>query len=80
MKPEAEMPIQYPNSIINEHLYTRHACSLFDVSHMGRLLVEGPDRLAFLQHVLSSSVAGLDPEHGPMCTASSRFPQRRRDG
>ena len=36
-----EMPIQYPDGIVAEHLYTRHACSLFDVSHMGRLLVEG---------------------------------------
>ena len=55
-----EMPIQYPGGIIAEHLYTRQVCSLFDVSHMGRLLIQGPERLAFLQHVLSSNVAGLD--------------------
>jgi len=55
-----EMPIQYPEGIITEHLYTRRKCGLFDVSHMGRLLVEGPDRVAFLQHVLSSNVAGLE--------------------
>lgn len=55
-----EMPVQYPTGIVAEHLYTRHFCSLFDVSHMGRLLIEGPERLAFLQHVLSSNVAGLD--------------------
>ena len=30
-----EMPIQYPTGIVAEHLYTRHACGLFDVSHMG---------------------------------------------
>lgn len=54
-----EMPIQYPTGIVAEHLYTRHECSLFDVSHMGRLLVEGPDRVAFLQHVLSSNVNAL---------------------
>ena len=62
-----EMPIQYPSGIVSEHLYTRHACSLFDVSHMGRLLVEGPDRLAFLQHVLSSNVAGLDLNTAQYC-------------
>ena len=27
-----EMPIQYPSGIVNEHLYTRRHCSLFDVS------------------------------------------------
>ena len=54
-----EMPIQYPTGIVAEHLYTRHECSLFDVSHMGRLLVEGPQRVEFLQHVLSSNVLAL---------------------
>ena len=62
-----EMPIQYPSGIVAEHLYTRHACSLFDVSHMGRLLIEGPDRLAFLQHVLTSNVAGLDLNMAQYC-------------
>ena len=55
-----EMPIEYPTKIVAEHLYTRHFCSLFDVSHMGRVLVEGPDRVAFLQHVLSSNGMALD--------------------
>ena len=55
-----EMPIQYPGGIIAEHLYTRQVCSLFDVSHMGRLLIRGPERRAFLQHVLTSNVAALD--------------------
>ena len=55
-----EMPIQYPTGIVAEHLYTRHFCSLFDVSHMGRLLISGPERVEFLQHVLTSNVAGLD--------------------
>ena len=40
-----DMPVQYPTGIVAEHLYTRSHCSLFDVSHMGRLLVEGPDRV-----------------------------------
>ena len=62
-----EMPIQYPTGIVAEHLYTRHACSLFDVSHMGRLLVEGPDRVKFLQHVLSSNVMALDLNQAQYC-------------
>ncbi len=62
-----EMPIKYPSDIVAEHLYTRHFCSLFDVSHMGRLLVEGPDRVKFLQHVLTSNVAGLDLNKAQYC-------------
>ena len=54
-----EMPIQYPEGIIAEHLYTRHFCSIFDVSHMGRLIIEGPDMVKFLQHVLTSNVESL---------------------
>ncbi|MFR0733463.1 MAG: hypothetical protein ACLSHU_03965 [Oscillospiraceae bacterium] len=64
--------IQYPSGIVSRHLYTRHACSLFDVSHMGRLLVEGPDRLAFLQHVLTSNVAGLDLNMAQYCIIPPR--------
>ena len=55
-----EMPIKYPKDIVAEHLYTRHFCSLFDVSHMGRILVDGPEAVPFLQHVLSSNVLALD--------------------
>lgn len=66
-----EMPMQYPSGIVAEHLFTRHACSLFDVSHMGRLLVEGPDRLAFLQHVLTSNVASLDVNTAQYCILSA---------
>ena len=62
-----EMPIQYPDGIVAEHLYTRHACGLFDVSHMGRLLVAGPDRVKFLQHVLSSNVMALDLNQAQYC-------------
>ena len=62
-----EMPIQYPEGIVAEHLYTRSACGLFDVSHMGRLLIEGPDRTAFLQHVLSSNVQNLEVNQAQYC-------------
>lgn len=55
-----EMPVQYPTGIIAEHLYTRQRCSIFDVSHMGRLVISGPDKEAFLQHVLSNNVEALE--------------------
>ena len=62
-----EMPIQYPAGIVSEHLYDRKHCGIFDVSHMGRLIVEGPDRVAFLQKVLSSNVAALVPGRAQYC-------------
>ena len=62
-----EMPIQYPAGIVTEHLTTRSGCGIFDVSHMGRLLIEGPDRLAFMQHVLSSNVALVKPGRAQYC-------------
>lgn len=33
------MPIQYPNGIVQEHLHTRQHASLFDISHMGQILI-----------------------------------------
>ena len=55
-----EMPIQYPIGILSEHLACRKNCAIFDVSHMGRVYVEGAQRVEFLQHVLSSNVGALE--------------------
>jgi aminomethyltransferase len=55
-----EMPIQYPDGIIKEHLATRTSAGLFDVSHMGRLYFKGDRALDFLQHVLTNNAAALD--------------------
>ncbi len=62
-----DMPIQYPSGIVAEHLNTRRNCGLFDVSHMGRLIVEGPQRVAFLQKVLSSNVEALPVGRAQYC-------------
>ncbi len=56
-----EMPIQYPLGIVGEHLATRKKCGIFDVSHMGRLVVTGRQRLEFVQKVLSNNAAALMP-------------------
>ncbi len=37
-----EMPVQYGLGVMKEHLHTRAAAGLFDVSHMGQVLVTGP--------------------------------------
>ncbi len=56
-----EMPVQYSTGIIKEHLETRRAAGVFDVSHMGRFVVRGADALPFLQHVLTGNAAALLP-------------------
>ena len=54
------MPVQY-SSIVAEHQATRKAVGLFDVSHMGRFHIEGPDAERFLDTVLTRCVAGMKP-------------------
>jgi aminomethyltransferase len=56
-----DMPLMYPGGVVAEHLATRRAAGLFDVSHMGRLALSGPGALGFLQHVLSNNAAALEP-------------------
>jgi aminomethyltransferase len=56
------MPVQYPDGILQEHLATRNQAGLFDVSHMGRFIISGSQALDFLQHVLSNNAAGLEVE------------------
>jgi aminomethyltransferase len=54
------MPVQY-GSIVDEHHATRKAVGMFDVSHMGRLLIDGPDAAALLDGLCTRKVAGLKP-------------------
>jgi aminomethyltransferase len=55
-----EMPVQY-EGVIPEHLAVRHDCGVFDVSHMGELLVEGPRARELLQSLLSNDLDRLGP-------------------
>ena len=52
------MPIQY-EGIIAEHLWTRENAGLFDVSHMGQLLIHGRDVDAALEALLPGDLKGL---------------------
>lgn len=38
-----DMPLQYKNGIMSEHLHTRSHAGLFDVSHMGQIVLRGND-------------------------------------
>ncbi len=54
-----DMPIQYQDGIIAEHNWTRTHAGLFDVSHMGQVLVEGPGAAAFWDYVTPSYISRL---------------------
>ncbi len=54
------MPLRYEAGIIQEHLATRKYGGLFDVSHMGRFLINGEQALEFLQDVLTNNAAALE--------------------
>ena len=54
-----DMPVQYPAGIIKEHLHTREAAGLFDVSHMGQVVIEGPDTVAMLETLVPVDLDGL---------------------
>lgn len=56
-----EMPLNYPQGILAEHLTTRKFGGLFDISHMGRFMIRGQDALPFLQYVLTNNAAALQP-------------------
>ena len=52
-----EMPIQYTD-IVDEHNAVRKACGVFDVSHMGEVLVSGPEAEKFVQYIFTNDIAG----------------------
>ncbi|MFB0562616.1 MAG: glycine cleavage system aminomethyltransferase GcvT [Candidatus Lokiarchaeia archaeon] len=55
-----EMPVEYKEyGIIKEHLAVRNSVGVFDVSHMGRFEVLGPDSMRFLEYVTSRMLQGL---------------------
>jgi glycine hydroxymethyltransferase len=54
-----DMPVQY-SSVVEEHLATRKAAGLFDVSHMGVYQAEGPDAAPFLDSVTGNDIAALE--------------------
>jgi len=70
-----EMPIEY-KGIIDEHLAVRTKAGLFDVSHMGEILVKGPDALAYVQWLTPNDVARLAPgqvQYTALMTPESTF-------
>ena len=64
-----DMPIQYTN-IVDEHNAVRQACGIFDVSHMGEVLVTGPESEKFVNYIFTNDIAGAPDGkifYGMMC-------------
>ena len=53
------MPVQYPSGLLAEHLHTRQAAGLFDVSHMGQLRLVGRGAAAALESLMPVDVIDL---------------------
>ncbi|MBR1548000.1 MAG: glycine cleavage system aminomethyltransferase GcvT [Prevotella sp.] len=64
-----DMPIQY-SGIVDEHQAVRQQCGVFDVSHMGEVLVGGPDAERYVNHIFTNDVRGIPVGkilYGMMC-------------
>jgi aminomethyltransferase len=53
------MPVQYSN-VIEEHMATRKAAGLYDISHMGEFIVSGDKALEFLQKMVTNDISKLN--------------------
>ncbi len=54
-----DMPVQYPTGIVTEHLHTRKAAGLFDVSHMGQARLDGAGAAAALEHLVPGDIQSV---------------------
>lgn len=64
-----EMPIQY-SGIVDEHQVVRQSCGVFDVSHMGEVLITGPDAERYVNHIFTNDVTSMPAGkilYGMMC-------------
>ncbi len=70
-----DMPVEY-TGLVSEHLATRHAAGLFDVSHMGEIEVRGERALDLVQRVTSNNAAKLvdgQAQYSGLLTAAGTF-------
>jgi len=64
-----EMPLWY-KGVIPEHLTVRNSVGIFDISHMGRVIIKGADSEHFLNYVITNDVSRLSPnsaQYSVMC-------------
>jgi len=56
------MPLEYPSGVVQEHTAVRQAVGIFDVSHLGKLMVTGPGAAAYVDRTLTNDLAKI--RHG----------------
>ena len=65
------LPVEYKSSgMIKEHMAVRTACGLFDVSHMGEIILSGKGALASINHIMANDYTNLKigkVRYSPMC-------------
>lgn len=64
------LPVQYTSGVIAEHMAVREKAGLFDVSHMGELLLKGPDALENLNRIFANDFTSLKDgrvRYTPLC-------------
>lgn len=65
-----QMPVQYKDGIIKEHMAVREKAGIFDVSHMGEILCLGSDSLKNLNMLLTNDFSNMNigqARYSPMC-------------
>lgn len=66
-----DMPVQY-SSIIEEHKTVRESVGIFDVSHMGEVIVEGKDALAYLNKIVPQRIDKLENLKAVYCQLTNK--------
>lgn len=55
------MPLEYPTGVVKEHTAVREGVGIFDVSHLGKLVVRGPGAVEFLNCTLTNDLHRIGP-------------------
>lgn len=55
------MPLEYPSGVVKEHTAVREAVGIFDVSHLGKVMVAGPGASSYVNATLSNDLGKIAP-------------------
>lgn len=55
------MPLEYPSGVVAEHTAVRTSVGVFDVSHLGKILVSGPGAAAYVNATLTNDLGRIGP-------------------
>lgn len=64
------LPVQYKTGVITEHMAVRKAAGIFDISHMGEVILEGQDVLKNVQMLVTNDCSPMvdgQVKYSPMC-------------